>query len=97
MKQLHIVHSGLALPSQAPINQLLLKSLEIMPEAIVPARPPVDSAEPAKFDAWPNLSHLEKASVFVTVKLSAITKIISILCKHEHGIKPTNKRQPDEL
>jgi len=50
------------------------KNLPIMPPATFRARPPVFNALPAKFDAWPNLSHLENASVFVTVKLNAITR-----------------------
>jgi hypothetical protein len=44
-----------------------------MPPATFLASPPVFNALPAKFDACPNLSHLENASVFVTVKLSAMT------------------------
>lgn len=50
-----------------------MKNLETMPDATVPARLLVDSADPARFDAWPNLSHLEKASVFVIVKTNAMT------------------------
>lgn len=49
-----------------------MKNLDTMPEATVPARLPVEKADPARFDAWLNLSHLEKASVFVIVKIRAI-------------------------
>lgn len=42
-----------------------------MPVATLLAKPPEDNALPAMLDAWPNLSHLEKASVFVIVKLNA--------------------------
>jgi hypothetical protein len=60
-------------------NYPLLKNLPIIPLATFPAIPPEYSALPAIFDACPNLSHLEKASVFVIVRLSAITiQIVSI-------------------
>jgi len=49
------------------------KNLPIIPPATFLAIPLVFSALPAKFDACPNLSHLEKASVFVIVKLNAMT------------------------
>jgi len=49
------------------------KNLPIIPVATLLAKPPEYNAPPAILDACPNLSHLEKASVFVTVKLSAIT------------------------
>jgi hypothetical protein len=57
----------------ASLPQPLEKNLEIMPVATVPARFPVLNAVPARFDAWLNLSHLEKASVFVMVNTSAMT------------------------
>jgi hypothetical protein len=56
------------------------KNLPIIPPATFLARPPVFNALPAKFDACPNLSHLENASVFVTVKLNAMTRNHQHLC-----------------
>lgn len=72
-----IIH-WLDMPNSIPLQlvslpQPLEKNLEIMPVATVPARFPVLNAVPARFDAWLNLSHLEKASVFVMVNTSAMT------------------------
>lgn len=72
-----IIH-WLGMPNFIPLQlaslpQPLEKNLEIMPVATVPARFPVLNAVPARFDAWLNLSHLEKASVFVMVNTSAMT------------------------
>lgn len=50
-----------------------LKNLPTILLAILPARFPDPSADPARFDAWLNLSHLENAKLFVIVKTSAIT------------------------
>jgi len=55
----------------------LEKNLPIMPLATFVAIPPELNAPPAKFEACPNLSHLENASVFVTVRLSAITTSVN--------------------
>lgn len=41
--------------------------------AMLPAKFPVLKAEPARFEAWLNLSQREKASVFMTVRTSAMT------------------------
>ena len=41
-------------------------------DAMLPARLPPEKAEPARFDAWLNLSQREKARVFMIVKMSAI-------------------------
>jgi hypothetical protein len=41
--------------------------------AMDPAMLPPEKADPAKLDAWLNLSHLENASVFIIVKTSAMT------------------------
>ena len=43
-----------------------------MPPAILLAIPPEYKALPARLDAWLNLSHLEKASVFVIERASAM-------------------------
>lgn len=40
--------------------------------AMLPARLPPERALPAKLDAWLNLSHREKARVFIIVRISAI-------------------------
>jgi len=45
----------------------------IMPVAIFLANPPEYNAFDAKFVAWLNLSHLEKAKVFVIVSTIAMT------------------------
>lgn len=50
-----------------------LKNLPTILLAILPARFPDPNADPARFDAWLNLSHLENAKLFVIVKTSAIT------------------------
>ena len=52
-----------------------LNSLLNIPPARLLASPPEYIALEAKFDAWLNLSHLEKATVFVTVRTSAIAKL----------------------
>ena len=51
-----------------------LNSLLNIPPARLLANPPEYIALEAKFDAWLNLSHLEKATVFVIVRTSAIAK-----------------------
>lgn len=43
--------------------------------AMLPARLPLPKAEPARFDAWLNLSHREKARVFMMVKTRAMTNV----------------------
>ena len=58
-------------PQYTPLYHL--KNLPTIPLAILPASPPVDRAPPAILEACPNLSHLEKARVLVTVRLNAIT------------------------
>ena len=52
-----------------------LNSLLNIPPARLLANPPEYIALEAKFDAWLNLSHLEKATVFVIVRTSAIAKL----------------------
>ena len=52
-----------------------LNSLLNIPPARLLANPPEYIALEAKFDAWLNLSHLEKATVFVIVRTSAIAKV----------------------
>lgn len=42
-------------------------------DARFPARLPPENAEPARFEAWLNLSQREKASVFIIVSTSAMT------------------------
>ena len=49
------------------------KNRPIIPPATFLAILPEYRALPARFDACPNLSHLEKAKVFVIVRLKAIT------------------------
>lgn len=49
------------------------KNLPITPPATVLAILPEYRALPAKFEACPNLSHLENAKVFVIVRLKAMT------------------------
>lgn len=46
--------------------------------AMLPAKFPVPNALPAKFEAWPNLSHLEKASVFIMVRTKAMTRYMLV-------------------
>jgi hypothetical protein len=46
--------------------------------AMLPARLPELKALPARLEAWLNLSHREKASVFMIVKTSAMTVEFSI-------------------
>ena len=53
-----------------------LNSLLNIPPARLLANPPEYIALEAKFDAWLNLSHLEKATVFVIVRTSAIAKSV---------------------
>lgn len=43
-----------------------------MPVAMLPARPVVEKALPAMFEAWLNLSHREKARELVMVRAIAI-------------------------
>lgn len=50
-----------------------------MPLAMFPAIPPEYIALPAKLDACENLSHREKARVFVMVKTKAIAIDKSVL------------------
>jgi hypothetical protein len=54
------------------------KNLLNSPPATFLASPPEYKALLAKLDAWPNLSALEKATVFVIVRMSAITTTVSI-------------------
>jgi len=100
-------------PQSSPKSpyQPRVKNRVIIPPATDLAKPPVDSAFPAIFDAWPNLSHLEKASVFVIVRLRAITTktkhALAILLSHsppkilreneKEEQRHTNKSKPDEL
>lgn len=49
-----------------------VKSRLAMLLAMLPARLPEYSALPARFDAWLNLSHREKARVLVMVRMRAI-------------------------
>ena len=44
-----------------------------MLDAMVPARFPPEKALPARFEAWLNLSHREKARVFMIVRTRAMT------------------------
>lgn len=53
------------------------KNLPSIPVAKLLAMPPESIADPARFDACPNLSHREKARVFVIVRLRAITGVWS--------------------
>lgn len=55
-----------------PLVNILLNTLP----ATACANPPVLSALLAKLVAWLNLSHLEKATVFVMVRASAITDAV---------------------
>jgi hypothetical protein len=72
-----------------------LKNLPSNPLVTLLAIPPVSRALPAIFDAWPNLSHLEKASVLVIVKDKAITVYTLVAIPQPIHIKAlTNKRQP---
>ena len=74
-----------------------------MPLATLEAIFPPDNAPPAKLDACPNLSHLENARAFVTVKLSAITIFHRQSLSHHKTVlhnpelSHTDKRQPDKL
>lgn len=51
-----------------------MKNLPTKFPAMFVARPPPLNARPAKLEAWLNLSHLEKATLFVRVRTSAITE-----------------------
>jgi hypothetical protein len=73
-----IIHFlSLQFPHPVPCLYQRPKNLPIIPPATFLAIPLVFNALPAKFDACPNLSHLEKASVLVIVKLNAMTKTLS--------------------
>ena len=71
------------------------------------ANPPPTNALLARFDAWLNLSHLEKATVFVSVRTKAIAilrvSIIILPClwrpvekKLTHNHQPYRIQQPDQ-
>lgn len=62
-----------------------LKNRPTTPDANLPAIFPgmLPKAVPASEDAWLNLSHLEKATVFVIVKTKAMTVIESVLDLHK--------------
>ena len=49
-----------------------------MPDAMLPARLPPEKADPARFDAWLNLSQRENASVFIIVRISAMASSPSV-------------------
>lgn len=66
------------------------KNRLMTPEATFRAMPPEYNAELAKFEAWPNLSHREKATVFVIVSTSAITAEPS-QCLHKSTCTQSNK------
>ena len=60
--------------SKLPLNQLLLANIRLnIPPAKLLAIPPEYMALEARLDAWLNLSHREKARVFVIVRTSAMT------------------------
>jgi hypothetical protein len=50
-----------------------VKNLPTIFDAMFPAKFPLRNELPARLDAWLNLSHREKASVFIIVKTRAIT------------------------
>jgi hypothetical protein len=56
-----------------PKVQPLEKNRPTMLLAMLPAKLVLPNALPAKLDAWLNLSHLENARVFMTVKTNAMT------------------------
>jgi hypothetical protein len=77
---------------------------------MLPAIPVAEKAPPAMLDAWPNLSHREKASEFVMVRANAMAMVTTMLISTNScpaltvpqgpgkGLcaKLTNKGQPDE-
>lgn len=75
--------------------------------AMLPARLVVPRAEPARFEAWLNLSHLEKARVFIIVRAKAMTVQNDVSTqsrrgRHAHEVvdarEPlTNQRQPENI
>lgn len=67
-----------------------VKSLLNTPPATLLAKPPPYMALDAKFEAWLNLSHLEKASVFVIVRTSAMTNLKGNPRQHS-AIAPLSK------
>jgi len=82
----------------------LLHRRLIRPPATFLARLPEPNALEAMLEAWLNLSHREKAIVFVTVRTRAITRAtVSTPFHHRHATKAqprsapplTNKRQPE--
>ncbi|EDO02311.1 hypothetical protein SS1G_04787 [Sclerotinia sclerotiorum 1980 UF-70] len=96
------------LPLSTPVQRE--KNLPSVALAILPAIPEPYIALPAKFDACPNLSHLENANVFVTVKLNAITIHVNLSAMHsilqrihyrtqipQEKVKLTDQRQPNKL
>ncbi|TPX11409.1 uncharacterized protein E0L32_007828 [Thyridium curvatum] len=79
------------------------KNRPIMPVAMEPAMLPVEKALPARFEAWLNLSHREKARELVMVRARAIAEGGTVSSsRRPAGVSTsaahlTNKRQPDEL
>lgn len=55
--------------------------------AMLPAMLPVLKAEPAMLEAWLNLSHREKASVFMTVKTRAMTSSLAGVVSRDPMVK----------
>lgn len=77
-----------------------LKKRPIIALPKLPAKPPVLNILVVKLDAWLNLSHLEKANVFVIVRTSAIPVRTSAPSPPTHShraYKLTNQTQPDKL
>lgn len=66
-----IIHSKSKSPNHPAPH--LVKNLLTIPPATFRAMLPVENAFPARFEACPNLSHLEKARVFVMVRPRATT------------------------
>jgi len=62
----------------------LEKNLPTILVAMLPAMLPELSALPAMLDAWPNLSHREKARLLVMVKISAMTVLSAIMLASFH-------------
>ena len=74
-----------------------LNSLLNIPPARLLANPPEYIALEAKFEAWLNLSHLEKATVFVIVRTSAIAKVARKKVSRLSDTREANDMQPGLL
>ena len=85
-----------------PINHIngtkrahLPKILPTILLAMFPARPEEPNALPARFEAWLNLSHREKARLLVMVKTRAIASIHNTVSHTPHSRQPPPRQEQD--